>query len=115
MLTFSRYAPGLVTAPWMVGSSLVLSANVLAKQPASVADTLPSGHQATKSSCTGSEPFWRVKVVVVLPVPDRPTINPTRFPAGVGIVLHPACSASPPRSYTSLFHIRRPPFFDSPK
>src|SRR5579864_2619683 len=98
----------------MVGSSLGLSANVFAKQPASVADTLPSGHQPTKSSCTGNEPFWRVKVVVVLPVPERPTIIPTRSPSTVGIVLQPACRASPPRSYTSLFHIRRPPFFDSP-
>ena len=99
----------------MVGSSWGLSAYVLAKQPASVALTVPSGHQATKSSCTGSEPFWRVNVVVVLPVPDRPTIRPTRSPDGVGITLQPACSARPPRSCTSLFHMRRPPFFDSPK
>ena len=35
--TFSRYASGFVTAPWIVGSSSSESANVLAKQPASVA------------------------------------------------------------------------------
>src|SRR6476660_6401646 len=99
----------------MVGSSLGLSANVFAKHPASVAETEPSGHHATKSSWTGSDPFWRVKVVVVLPVPDRPTISPTRSPRGVGMILHPAWSARPPRSWTILFHILRPPFFDSPK
>src|SRR3954447_13146126 len=99
----------------MVGSSLGLSAKVLAKQPASVAEIDPSGHQATKSSCTGSDPFCLVKVVVVLPVPDSPTISPTRSPPGVGITLQPAWSARPPRSCTSLFHIRRPPFLDSPK
>ncbi len=82
----------------MIGSSFGLSAYVLAKQPASVAETLPSGHQATKSSCTGSEPFWRVNVVVVLPVPERPTVSPTRSPRGVGITLQPACRPSPPRS-----------------
>ena len=99
----------------MVGSSLGLSAKVLAKQPASVAEIDPSGHQATKSSCTGSDPFCRVNVVVVLPVPDSPTIRPVLTPASVGIILQPACSARPPRSKTRWFHMRRPPFFDSPK
>ena len=60
-----------MTAPWIVGSSSGLRPNVFAKQPFSVAETRPSGIQATKSSCTGSEPFWRVKVVVVLPVPGE--------------------------------------------
>src|SRR6476646_6343687 len=68
----------------MVGSSVGLSAKVLAKQPASEAEIDPSGHQATKSSCTGSDPFWRVNVVVVLPVPDSPTIRPVLTPALVG-------------------------------
>ena len=56
-----------------------------------------------------------VNVVVVLPVPDRPMIMMTFSPASVGITLRPACSASPPLPYTMSFHIRRPPFFDSPK
>src|SRR6266704_3085160 len=97
----------------MVGSSSGLSPYVFAKQPFSVTYTCPSGIHATKSSCTGSEPFCRVNVVVVLPVPDRPTVRHTFSPASVGMILQPACSGRPPRSYTSLFHIRRPPFFDS--
>jgi hypothetical protein len=105
----------LVTAPWIVGSSSALRAKVLAKQPASVAYTLPPGIIATKSSWTGRDPFCRVKVVVVLPVPDRPTMRPIRSPESVGMTLQPACRGRPPRSKTSLFHIRRPPFFDSPK
>ena len=82
----------------MVGSSSGLMLNVFAKQPFSVTDTRPSASQATKSSCTGSDPFWRVKVVVVLPVPESPTIRPTRSPRSVGTILHPACSGRPPRS-----------------
>ena len=82
----------------MVGSSSGLRPKVLAKQPFSVAYTRPFGIHATKSSCTGSEPFWRVKVVVVLPVPERPTIRPTRLPCSVGMILQPACSGIPPRS-----------------
>ena len=68
---------GCVTAPWIVGSSSGFSPNVFAKQPFSVTSTRPSGIHATKSSCTGSEPFCRVNVVVVLPVPDSPTMSPT--------------------------------------
>ena len=56
-----------------------------------------------------------VKVVVVFPVPDSPMIMKTLSPAVVGITLRPACSARPPFSKTMLFHIRSPPFFDSPK
>jgi hypothetical protein len=70
----------------------------LAKQPFSVAYTLPPGISAQKSSCTGCELFCFVKVVVVLPVPDRPTINPTLLRPSTGITLQPACSARPPRS-----------------
>ncbi len=113
--TFSRYASARVTAPRMVGSSSGFRPNVLAKQPASEASIEPSAFQATKSSCTGSEPFWRVNVVVVLPVPERPTISTTRSPWSVGMSLQPACSGSPPRSWTRRFHMRRPPFLDSPK
>src|SRR5437899_915378 len=44
---------------------------------------LPSGMTARKSSCTGLESFCLEKVVVVLPVPDRPMMStaPPR-PAG---------------------------------
>ena len=56
-----------------------------------------------------------MNVVVVLPVPDSPMIITTFSPASVGMTFSPACSASPPFRYTMSFHIRRPPFFDSPK
>src|SRR6476620_8618178 len=99
----------------MVGSSLGVGAKVLAKQPASVAEIDPSGHQATKSSGAGSDPICRVNVVVVLPVPDSRTIRPVLTPALVAILLQPACRARPPRSKTRWFHMRRPRFLDSPK
>ena len=50
----------------------------------------------TKSSWIGFDPFCVVKVVVVLPVPDRPMIMKTLSPRWVGITLRPACNASPP-------------------
>ena len=68
-----------------------------------------------KSSCTGCDLFWRLKVVVVFPVPDRPMISIVRSPASVGMTLQPACMARPPAAMTFAFHIRSPPFFDSPK
>jgi len=82
----------------MVGSSLGSSPKVLAKQPSSLETTWPPGKSPMKSSCTGWEPFCRVKVVVVLPVPERPTISMVLRPPGVGMTLHPACMASPPPS-----------------
>jgi len=48
------------------------------------------------SSGTGRDSVWRVKVVVVLPVPDRPTIRAVLSPSGVGITFAPACMASAP-------------------
>src|SRR5216684_1237323 len=74
----------------MVGSSSGLSPYVFAKQPFSVTYTRPSGIHATKSSCTGSEPFCRVNVVVVLPVPERPTARQTLSPSSVGMISQPA-------------------------
>ena len=58
-------------------------------------------------------------VVVVLPVPDRPMMSASfSSPSGVdsaGNVFAPECMASPPRSCTKRFHMRRLPIFDSPK
>ena len=99
----------------MLGSKSGSRLNVFAKQPFSVPYGLPPGMSATKSSCTGSESFCVVKVVVVFPVPERPMIMNTFSPAAVGTTFNPAWSARPPRSYALAFHIRRPPFFDSPK
>ena len=87
----------------------------MAKHPFSVPYASPPGIRPTKSSWIGFEPFCVVNVVVVFPVPDSPMIMKTLSPAAVGITLRPACSARPPFSKTMLFHIRRPPFFDSPK
>ncbi len=64
----------------MVGSYLGSRPMVLAKQPSSVEYTSPPLTSATMSSCTGSESFWRANVVVVLPVPDSPTISATFSP-----------------------------------
>ena len=75
----------------------------------------PPGIRPTKSSWIGFDPFCVVNVVVVLPVPDSPMIMNTLSPSAVGITLRPACNASPPLPYTMSFHIRRPPFLDSPK
>src|SRR5438552_18422076 len=105
----------------MTGSYVGSSPKVLAKQPFSVVYTCPPGISATKSSWAGRLPSWVVKVVVVLPVPDRPTISivlllwflPVLSLAGK--TLQPACRDRPPRWYTMLFHIRRPPFLASPK
>src|SRR5689334_18594023 len=103
----------------MTGSYFGSRPNVLAKQPFSVVYTRPPGMSATKSSWAGRLPRCVVKVVVVLPVPDRPTISMVLLwflsfsPAGK--TLQPACRDRPPRWYTMLFHIRRPPFLDSPK
>jgi len=99
----------------MFGSKSGSRLKVLAKQPFSVPWTIPPGISAMKSSWTGSESFWVVNVVVVLPVPDRPMIRKTFSSLPTGTALQPACMASPPRSWTMRFHIRRPPFFDSPK
>src|SRR6516225_5776342 len=55
----------------MTGSYLGSSPKVLAKQPFSVVYTRPPGISAMKSSWAGLLPSWEVKVVVVLPVPDR--------------------------------------------
>src|SRR5215471_5250728 len=104
----------------MTGSYSGSRPKVLAKQPFSVVYTRPPGISATKSSWAGRLPFWVVKVVVVLPVPDRPTISivlvlVSLFLSLAGKTLQPACRDRPPRWYTMLFHIRRPPFLDSPK
>ena len=93
---------GLDDGAVMVGSSSGSSAKVLAKQPFSVAYTLPPGISATKSSCTGCELFCRVNVVVVLPVPESPTISPTFSWPFTGMTLQPACSARPPRLVDDL-------------
>ena len=87
----------------------------MAKHPFSLPWILPPGISATKSSCTGSESFCVVNVVVVFPVPESPMMRKVFSLPFAGTTLAPACSASPPRSYTIRFHIRRPPFFDSPK
>src|SRR5206468_7497029 len=63
----------------MTGSYLGSRPNVLAKQPFSVVYTRPPGISATKSSWAGRLPRCVVKVVVVLPVPDRPTISMVLF------------------------------------
>ncbi len=61
-----------------------------------------------------------LKVEVVLPVPDSPMMRMS-FGASwpsfvtVGVSFAPACSTSPPSSYTFALSMRRPPFFDSPK
>ncbi len=81
----------------MAGSSFGSSPNVLAKQPFSVACTMPPGISAMKSSWAGLLPSWEVNVVVVLPVPDRPTISTVRFRPPTGITLQPACRDRPPR------------------
>src|SRR5690242_19462717 len=115
----------------MTGSYSGSRPNVLAKQPFSVVYTRPPGISATKSSWAGRLPRCVVNVVVVLPVPDRPTISivlfflvsslpllPLVLPLVLslaGKTLQPACRDRPPRWYTMLFHIRRPPFLDSPK
>jgi len=99
----------------MLGSKSGSSENVFAKQPFSVPYTLPPGIRAMKSSCAGSESFCVVNVVVVLPVPESPTIRSTFSSPFAGTDLAPACIARPPRSWTIVFHIRRPPFLDSPK
>ena len=75
-----------------------MRAKVLAKQPFSVGDDPAPGNRPMKSSWTGWEPFCLVKVVVVLPVPDRPTISMVFSPSEVGMTLQPACMASPPPS-----------------
>src|SRR6266567_3209448 len=59
----------------MTGSYRGSSPKVLAKQPFSVVYTLPPGISATKSSWAGLLSSWVVNVVVVLPVPDSPTIR----------------------------------------
>src|SRR5690242_21753047 len=107
----------------MTGSYSGSRPNVLAKQPFSVVYTRPPGISATKSSWAGRLPSWVVKVVVVLPLPDRPTISmvllfwflslPVLSQAGK--TLQPECRDRPPRWYTMMFHIRRPPFLDAPK
>src|SRR5215475_6631420 len=99
----------------MAGSYLGSRPNVLAKQPFSVVYTLPPGIRATKSSWAGLLSSCVVNVVVVLPVPDRPTIRIDVGYPSLGITLQPACNARPPRPKTMLFHIRKPPFLDSPK
>src|SRR5690349_24959608 len=109
----------------MTGSYFGSRPNVLAKQPFSVVYTRPPGISATKSSWAGRLPSWVVKVVVVLPVPDRPTISMVlllwflslpvlslpvlSLPvlSRAGKTLQPACRDRPPRWYTMLFHIRR--------
>ena len=87
-----------MTALKMFGSKSGSRLKVLAKHPFSVPYTFPPGMSATKSSWTGSESFWVVNVVVVLPVPESPMMRNTFSPASVGITLHPACSPRPPRS-----------------
>ncbi len=59
----------------MAGSCRGSRPKVFAKQPFSVPTTLPPANRPMKSSCTGWLLFCRVKVVVVLPVPDRPMIS----------------------------------------
>ena len=82
----------------MAGSSSAERAKVLAKQPSSVETILPPANSPMKSSWTAWEPFCLVKVVVVLPVPDRPTISMVLEPSEVGMTLQPACMANPPPS-----------------
>ena len=68
-----------------------------------------------KSSCTGCEPFWRVNVVVVLPVPDRTDDQDGPLP-GIGRDdFAPACIASPPAWNTFTFHIRSPALLRLPE
>ena len=64
-----------MVAWWISGSYRGSSPKVLAKQPFSVVYTFPPGISAMKSSCAGLLLSWVVNVVVVLPVPDRPTIS----------------------------------------
>src|SRR6266540_1916253 len=72
----------------MAGSSLGSSAKVLAKQPSSVETTSPPGNSPMKSSWSAWEAFCLVKVVVVLPVPDGPTISMGLGPSLVGLARH---------------------------
>jgi len=81
----------------MAGSNRGSRPNVLAKQPFSVVYTLPPGMSAMKSSWAGLLPSCVVNVVVVLPVPERPTMSTPRGRPPTGMTLQPACSDRPPR------------------
>ncbi len=81
----------------MTGSYSGSSPKVLAKQPFSVVYTRPPGMSAMKSSWAGLLPSCVGNVVVVLPVPDRPTIRTAVSRPLTGMTLQPACRARPPR------------------